>query len=99
MIQQDKETTVLDGSANLLLSECASLTYHLAKEIEKGAGIPYTEVLDRINQTVQMYPLVEAGMDVKDAMQRVSLKPEHLKKVVRLTKDGTEEVCYERKNK
>ena len=38
MISQDKGKTILDGSVNMIMSECSSLTYRLAKEVAENTG-------------------------------------------------------------
>ena len=91
MIGQDGARTTIDGNINTIISEASSLMHHICKDIEKNTDSPYERVLDQITSSMQIYKLVDAGMDV-DAALDVTGTRDQMQKVTVTEEDGTEYV-------
>ena len=74
MIRQDLGETTLRGDAPVIISELASLTNSIAKELSQGSSATYDTVLEKVNETVGIYRLTETGMSPKEAIDVLGLK-------------------------
>ena len=73
MIKQDQGTTTLDGSVDMIMSECSALIYYLAKSVAESVGTEITEVLEELEKGVRMYSLTESGMCDEEAAEILGL--------------------------
>jgi len=69
MIKQNKGETLIDGDINTILNEIATLTHLVCKDISDNTSSPYEKVLGQIQDSMQLYKLVDAGMTPEEAME------------------------------
>ena len=88
MIKQDTIETTIDGTANTIISEAASLMHHICMNIENNTNSPYERVLDQITSSMQIYNLVDAGMTPEEALEVTGMKGK-IKRIDVTNEDGT----------
>jgi len=87
MIKQELGHTTIKGNMNVLLSELTALTHALCKDLSESSGVPYEEIVERVQTSVTLYKLTDSGMDVEEAMDVLDMK-QYVKKVVLLDEGG-----------
>ncbi len=97
MIKQDLGETTLQGDASIIISELASLTNAVAKEISQGSTVTYDMVLNKVKETVDIYRLTDTGMSPKEAIEVLGYT-DKIKQAYIVEENGTKSLVIGKEN-
>ncbi len=73
MIKIDRNQVEIHGDPDANISEAALMFYEVCKKVSKQTGSSFTEIEDHIFRSAKVYPLIDAGMDLVQAVEVVGI--------------------------
>ncbi len=78
MIKIDGSNVQIRGSADENIGEAALMLHAVCKEASERVGVPYEEIMGLVTTHVSLYPLIDSGMGIVEAMNVIGVDPQFL---------------------